>query len=308
MRTTRCRLSHRRRRCAFTLIELLVVIAIIAVLVALLLPAVQQAREAARRTQCKNSLKQIGLALQNYHGTQNGFPPGYISLFDSSGNDIGPGWGWGVMILPELEQAALQSSLALTQPIEAPANANPRVMSLAVFICPSDSVRTPWSAVTRDALGNPMATICDVAAANYVGAFGVSEPGVDGEGVFFRNSFVKMRDIRDGSSSTMLVGERSQKWCEATWVGAVTNAEMFPPSGSPAVPVTENAAGMVLGHTSDGPPNAAGTECNEFSSLHGSGAQFLFADGHAQFISSSINRAVFRALSTRAGGEVVGEF
>ncbi|MGE5193285.1 MAG: DUF1559 domain-containing protein [Deltaproteobacteria bacterium] len=307
MRTTGRR-PHRSQCRGFTLIELLVVLAIIAVLVALLLPAVQQVREAARRTQCKNNLKQLGLALQNYHGTQNAFPPGYISLFDTSGNDIGPGWGWGVMILPELEQATLQGRLVLTQPIEAPANASLRVMSLATFLCPSDSVRSPWPAATRDSLGNPTSTICEVAAANYVGVFGVSEPGVDGEGVFFRNSFVGIRDILDGTSTTMLVGERSQRWCEATWVGAVTNAEMFPPSGSLAVPVTENAAGMVLGHTSDGPPNAAGTECNEFSSLHGSGAQFLFADGHVQFISSSINRGVFRALSTRAGGESLGAF
>ena len=81
---------------------------------------------------------------------------------------------------------------------------------------------------------------------------------------------------------------------------------MFPPPGSPAVPVTENASGMVLGHTSDGPPNAPGTECNEFSSQHVGGAQFLFADGHVQLISSSINRAVFNALATRAGGEPAG--
>jgi prepilin-type processing-associated H-X9-DG protein len=162
--------------------------------------------------------------------------------------------------------------------------------------------------VTRDATGKPTSTICDVAAANYVGVFGVSEPGVNGEGVFFRNSRIGMRDIVDGTSSTLVVGERSQRWCEATWVGAVTNAEMFPPAGSPAVPTTENASGMVLGHTSDGPPNAPGTECNEFSSLHPGGAQFLFADGHVQFISTTINLTIFKALSTRAGGETVGEF
>jgi prepilin-type N-terminal cleavage/methylation domain-containing protein len=94
--------GRRRHQTGFTLIELLVVIAIIAVLVALLLPAVQQAREAARRTQCRNNLKQIGIALQNYHDSRDAFPPGYISLFDNSGNDTGPGWGWASMILPEL--------------------------------------------------------------------------------------------------------------------------------------------------------------------------------------------------------------
>jgi len=294
------------RKRGFTLIELLVVIAIIAVLIALLLPAVQQAREAARRTQCKNGLKQIGIALMNYHETRTTFPPGYVSLFDSSGNDTGPGWGWGAMILPEMDQAPLTGVATFGQPIEAPVNATIRVASLAAYLCPSDSLRTPWPAVTRDAVGNPTGTICQVAAGSYVGVFGVSEPGVDGEGVFFRNSRVGIRDILDGTATTIIVGERSQRWCESTWVGAVTNAEMFPPPGSPAVPVTENASGMVLGHTSDGPPNAPGTECNEFSSQHVGGAQFLFADGHVQLISSSINRAVFNALATRAGGEPAG--
>jgi prepilin-type N-terminal cleavage/methylation domain-containing protein/prepilin-type processing-associated H-X9-DG protein len=298
---------HVRKR-GFTLIELLVVIAIIAVLVALILPAVQQAREAARRGQCKNNLKQIGLALQNYHGSRNTFPPGYVSAFDSSGNDTGPGWGWGAMILPELEQSPLQDGIAFIQPIEAAANATPRVMTLGVFLCPSDSVQSPWSAVTRDSFGNPLATICQVAASNYIGVFGVREPGIDGDGIFFRNSFISIKHIRDGTSTTLLVGERSQKWCEATWVGAVTNAQLFPPPGSPAVPFTENAAGMVLGHTFEGPPNSPGLECNDFSSQHSGGAHFVFADGHVQFISTSINKLVFRALSTRAGGEPTGDF
>jgi prepilin-type processing-associated H-X9-DG protein len=147
-----------------------------------------------------------------------------------------------------------------------------------------------------------------VAAGNYVGVFGVSEPGVNCEGVFFRNSRIGIRDILDGTSSTLVVGERSQRWCEATWVGAVTNAQMFPPAGSPAVPTTENASGMVLGHTSDGTPNAPGIECNEFSSLHPGGAHFLFADGHVQLISTNINLTIFKALSTRAGHETVGAF
>ena len=295
-------------RRGFTLIELLVVIAIIAVLVALLLPAVQQAREAARRGQCKNNLKQTGLALQNYHGSRNTFPPGYVSTFDSSGNDTGPGWGWAAMILPEMEQTPLQNSITFTQPIEAAANTAARVMSLNAFLCPSDTVRSPWTAVMRDSAGNPTSTICQVAASNYIGVFGVREPGIDGDGIFFRNSFIGIRDITDGTSTTMLVGERSQRWCDATWVGAVTNAQIFPPSGSPAVPFIENASGMILGHTFEGPPNSPGLECNDFTSQHTGGAHFVFADGHVQFISTSMNKLVFRALSTRAGGEPIGEF
>jgi len=86
--------------------------------------------------------------------------------------------------------------------------------------------------------------------------FGVSEPGIDGEGVFFRNSSVALKDIRDGSSSTLLVGERTQSTCEATWVGSVTGARIFPPPGSPAAPEVQHASGMTLGHTMEGAPNA----------------------------------------------------
>ena len=292
----------------FTLIELLVVIAIIAVLVALLLPAVQQAREAARKSECKNNFKQIGLALQNYHLNHNGFPPGYVSRFDSAGNDTGPGWGWGAMILPELEQTALQNRISFSQPIEAAANAAPRTMSLKTYLCPSDTARLILSAVMRDSVGNPTTSICQVAAGNYVGVFGIREPGIDGDGIFYRNSFIGFRDVIDGTSSTMMVGERSQRWCEASWVGAVTGAQLFPPPGSPAVPFVENASGMILGHTFEGPPNAPGLECNDFSSQHTGGAHFLFADGHVQFISMSMDKLMFRALSTRAGSEPIGEF
>jgi prepilin-type N-terminal cleavage/methylation domain-containing protein/prepilin-type processing-associated H-X9-DG protein len=302
------RVNDSDRRAGFTLIELLVVIAIISILVGLILPAVQQAREAARRGQCKNNLKQIGLALQNYHGSRNTFPPGYVSTYDGSGNDTGPGWGWASMILPELEQTPLQNAISFIQPIESAANTTPRVVTLNIFLCPSDTVKSPWEAVTRDLLGNPTATICQVAAANYVGVFGVREPGIDGDGVFFRNSFIGFKNITDGTSTTMIVGERSQRWCEATWVGAVTNAQLFPPPGSPAVPFTENASGMVLGHTFEGPPNAPGLECNDFSSQHSGGAHFVFADGHVQFISTSMDKLLFRALSTRAGGEPTGDF
>src|SRR5450755_3744538 len=109
---------HSRR--GFTLIELLVVIAIIAVLIALLLPAVQAAREAARRAQCVNNLKQIGLALHNYEGAQKVLPPGYVSTFDASGTDLGPGWGWAAMILPQLEQVVLYSAVNFSIGVEAP--------------------------------------------------------------------------------------------------------------------------------------------------------------------------------------------
>lgn len=299
------RLSPKR---AFTLIELLVVIAIIAVLIALLLPAVQQARESARRITCVNQLKQLGLALQNYHDAHRSFPPGYVSSFDASGTDTGPGWGWNSLILSEMDQATLRSTITFESRIESPVNDNARIRTVPTLICPTDVTQPNWNAVTRDAVGNPLTTICTVASASYVGVFGIAEPGIDGEGIFFRDSSIGQRDVIDGSSHTLLVGERSQKWCVASWVGAVTGSQLFPPANSPAVPLVENASGTILGHTFEGPPNAPGLECNCFSSLHTGGANFVFADGHVQFLATSMDRATFKAMSTRAGNENTGEF
>jgi prepilin-type N-terminal cleavage/methylation domain-containing protein/prepilin-type processing-associated H-X9-DG protein len=285
-----------RRDSGFTLIELLVVLAIIGVLIGLLLPAVQKIREAAARTQCVNNLKQIGLALQNYHDTAHSFAPGYISNYDSAGNDTGPGWGWASVILPEMEQQNLYAGIQFDQPIEAAVNSGVRVMPIKSYLCPSDAAPPTWTARRYDAAGNPVATICDVASANYLGVFGVTEPGVDGEGVFFRNSHVRIADITDGTSQTIMVGERAYSLAPATWVGAVTNAEVFP----------YNSSNMVLGHTGESRGPAVPVDINNFSSRHSGGVNFVFADGHVQFLTSSVSQAVYQALSTRAGGEPVG--
>ena len=304
LRVPRCADRHR----GFTLIELLVVIAIIGALLGLLLPAVQKVREAAARTQCLNNLKQIGLALQNYHDTQNSFPPGYVSNFDAAGDDTGPGWGWAAFILPQMEQQNLYNAIQLNQNIEVPGNSGVRVRPVKSYICPSDSVPPTWTAMKYDAAGNPVGAICDVASASYVGVFGVTEPGVDGEGIFFRNSAVKIADITDGTSQTLMVGERSFRWCQATWTGVIPGASMVPPPGSPASAGEWNSAGFVLGHTFEGTggPGSPGTEVNGFSSRHTQGSNFLFADGHVQFLHESVDHQVYKALSTRAGGEAIG--
>lgn len=292
----------------FTLVELLVVIAIIGVLVGLLLPAVQAAREAARRMSCSNNLRQIGLAIQNYHSAHKRLPPGYLASFDAVGNEFGPGWGWGSMILGELEQSNLMRQISFSLPIEHSANAAPRTVQLSAFLCPTDTVKSPWTAVTRDAAANPVSTLCQVAASNYVGVFGIREPIGDGDGVLYRNSRLSTKDVTDGTSSTIMVGERSQRWGEATWVGAVTGAMLFPPPNSPALPHIEPSSSMVLGHTFEGAPNSQDLELNNFSSLHASGAYLVFVDGHVQYISSSTDKLTFRALSTRAGAENLGDY
>ncbi|MEQ9070724.1 MAG: DUF1559 domain-containing protein, partial [Gimesia chilikensis] len=128
--------THRPR--GFTLIELLVVIAIIAILIALLLPAVQQAREAARRTSCKNNLKQLGLGLHNYHDTHGCYPPGYIYRPGASGNQLG--FGWVAMILPMIDQANLYNEFNFNLPIFDAANLTAREKQIPGLLCPSDSV------------------------------------------------------------------------------------------------------------------------------------------------------------------------
>lgn len=290
-----------KSRNAFTLIELLVVIAIIAVLIALLLPAVQKVREAASRLQCQNNLKQIGIALHSHHDTRGGFPPGYRSLVDPMGADLGPGWGWSAFLLPFLEQQNLHGSINFNQDIGHASNSTARIAVLQVFRCPSDAAPLTFTAT---------GTTTQVAFSNYAAMFGTDEVADDpdaGNGLFYRNSRIRFADITDGTSNTLAVGERSSNLVLGTWTGAVTGADV-PPQG-PSVLGPEGAPALILGHTgpaADGhTPNSPLNHVDDFVSRHIMGVNFLLGDGSVRNINETINPVAWEALGTRSGGEVV---
>ena len=298
-------------RRGFTLIELLVVIAIIAILIALLLPAVQQAREAARRTQCKNNLKQLGLALHNYHDTHRCFPSGWIAVNNGVHNahDGLNGAGWGAMILPFMDQSPLYNRFNPNLAIHDPANILFISEVLPTWQCPSDPKPDVWSIEEE---GNPGTVLADLPTANYIGSFGTEEldgcenaPGTApvaangqciGDGMFFHNSRVRMRDITDGTTNTYMLGERRtdiQAGWYSTWPGMVAEGE--------------EAFQRILG-SADHVPNSPAAHFDDFSSHHVGGSQFCLGDGSVRFISENIDHGLYQALATIKGGEVVGEF
>jgi prepilin-type N-terminal cleavage/methylation domain-containing protein/prepilin-type processing-associated H-X9-DG protein len=302
------------RRNAFTLVELLVVIAIIGILIALLLPAVQAAREAARRMSCTNNLKQIGVALHNYHDTHKKLPIGWLGFAPNGQPDfVGlPGWAWSTRILPFMEQQALYDSLIdMDLPVTDAANAQARVQIVSTFICPSDvgdDIFDLKDAINEETEGTTVLT--QLAKSNYPGVFGTQdihgvceqgEPGYNGckgNGIFYLNGSLAFRDITDGLSSTFLVGERWSKWMHSTWTGVVPGGWHAP-------------ARIVAVASDEFPPNSEANveqQTHNFSSYHPAGANFLLSDGHVQLITETIDLEVYNALCTRAGGEPVGEF
>jgi prepilin-type N-terminal cleavage/methylation domain-containing protein/prepilin-type processing-associated H-X9-DG protein len=297
-----------KRRSAFTLIELLVVIAIISVLIGLLLPAVQKVRESANRMKCKNNLKQIGLALHQYHDRMGAFPPGYQSQVASDNSDLGPGWGWAAFLLDDVEQGNLKRRIRFDLQISDPANAAVRVTAPPLFMCPSESQTDRFTVV--DAGGAP---ICDVARGSYVamnGVLGVSNDAFDNNGVFLRNSAFRIADIRDGLSNTLFVGERCTSMSSTTWTGAVTNGVVPAvryPDPADQLANAEAAPALVLSHGSRDhlPNNPLVFDADATASFHTQGVNFLFGDGSVHSISNTINGAVYEALLTRAGGEAV---
>jgi prepilin-type N-terminal cleavage/methylation domain-containing protein/prepilin-type processing-associated H-X9-DG protein len=282
---------------AFTLVELLVVIAIIGVLVSLLLPAVQQAREAARRTQCSNNLKQIGLALHNYHGVYGAMPPLLVHDNTSSASTGLPRgwWSWLARILPMIEQTALQQRLNLNNDAaEAILFGGPNEemsLNLTTYLCPSD----PYSArrYSADWLVPAMSHT------NYLGCRG-SKLQVPGDGMFpASNVSARLRDATDGTSHTLLAGERPlDEVGEWGWWSSGTGFDFH----GLADHVLTGAEGLRRGAP------GSSDDLTHFWSMHPGGCYFLFADGSVRFLSYSMNHDTFLSLCTRNGGEIVGEF
>jgi prepilin-type N-terminal cleavage/methylation domain-containing protein/prepilin-type processing-associated H-X9-DG protein len=296
--------TSRLPRRAFTLIELLVVIAIIAVLIGLLLPAVQKIREAAARAQCANNLKQIGLACHSYHDANGSLPPGYAATANYP--DTAPGWGWAAFLLPYLEQDALYRQLDFTRPVQSQAAIQTMVKG---YLCPSDL--PPGAAFPiSDALNT---VLCAAAPSSYAATVGSDASEVEdetGNGVFYRNSHTRFADITDGTSQTVLAGDRAWADTQGIWAGAPSGAQVRPGPMNPWPTATASAAVLVLVHnnwiniTTD-----ADGGLDDFSSKHTGGVNLLFADGSVHFLHSITTdgpeRRAFWALGTRDGGEVV---
>jgi len=328
--------SGNRKR-GFTLIELLVVIAIIAILIALLLPAVQQAREAARRTQCKNNLKQLGLALHNYHDTYQKFPPGRVR---NTYSGITSAWytgniAWMPRILAQIEQANIFQSVDWnmgqgTSATDGHGGANgvsptgARRQIVQGFLCPSDPGNggVPW----RDQAGNTVTGAAPNAAyghTNYAGCVGITTRlGTNTPGLFNQNTCAAMRDITDGTSNSLAVSEvvvgfyrvstndgGNLTLCAAGAKDTTTTRQAgnswfytyFPQSAFFNTYVGPNSKEYDCGVNSDRVNSAA-------RSVHVGGVQVLLCDGSSRFISENIDRTTWGNLGNISDGQVLGEF
>ena len=347
---------QRKQRMGFTLVELLVVIAIIGIMVSLLLPAVQAAREAARRMQCQNNLKQLGLAILTYESSHRGIPPAYITntredrvihgvaCADEYRNSH-PGWAWGTLLLPQIEQSALYAQLHLNESCWSPRNSAGVATKLAAFLCPSASGGSDGFAVltaTDHRHGTPIVRYdgshIHFAHSHYVTNAGIHQPwGRDtaycydyevGEpignklaridGPFFPNAKMPLRRISDGLSNTIFLGEHSSILSHKTWVGVVPTA-VTPPRLDLRAWQSENNGGGCLVGVHSGPdmhdhpeviihaPNNPFGHTDEMWGEHGPGCSVSMGDGSVRFASAFIDADTWVALSTRDGGEVIND-
>jgi type II secretory pathway pseudopilin PulG len=284
----------------------LVVIAIVGILLGLLLPAVQAAREAARRSSCTNNLKQIGLALQNYHAQYGHFPAAAPLL----ARQIDPSISWRVMILPFLEETVVYEEIGPT-PDGGATSWKPRGLALDVYLCPSNErpvsnpalqVKAQYAAVSGAYRGNMRMDLED----SFCG-------DIYTNGIFYPNSRTTISKITDGTSHTLAVGERQyvfRDWMDgATWLGTPPKEICTEASKNVRFPI--NADQTTYGYYvfDDSAPADAKKEMllNDlhFASRHAGGAYFCVADGSVHFLSDAIDFTLYQDLSTRNGDEVL---
>jgi prepilin-type N-terminal cleavage/methylation domain-containing protein/prepilin-type processing-associated H-X9-DG protein len=284
-----------RKRWGFTLVELLVVIAIIGVLIGLLMPAVQKVREAASRMSCTNNLKQIGLALHQYHDSRGYFP---------SSSTSGPGkrHSWVPFILAYLEQENLRKRYNFDKNWFTPGNAKAVASQLKVFQCPSVPLQN-----RVDSTFTPNAACVDYNATKGVSPdlvlLGLVRP-TDLRGVMVKNETTRITDITDGTSNTIMVAEdagRPLLYNSGILVPGYTGGGPWADEFGPFYINGSTAGGSILA----GPCPINCTNDKEIYSFHTGGANVQFADGSVQFIRSSISISTLAALVTRSGGETV---
>lgn len=299
----------------FTLVELLVVIAIIGILIGMLLPAVQQVREAARRTDCSNNSRQLGLANMNYESAHKRFPPGWST---DNVNDAyaEPGWGWSAHILPFIEANNVYERIDFRVAIDDHDHEDIIAEVIPSFLCPSEKLTLKVVNLGEHVEHGDHDDDHDhfrrddddhdddhddehgheelwVGRSNFSGVFGsteIADSPLRGNGVFYANSRTGLGDITDGTSHTILIGERRNDFGAISWVGMV--------------PEVDEPFARIVGVT-DHTPNHPSGHFEDFRSYHPQGINVTLADGSTHFIANSIDEEVFHGLGTRAGGELV---